>query len=55
MTDLKVFRTELTGLTPGTDYQFRIGKQSTVYRFRTMPAKATEHDPLHLRRRLRRQ
>jgi purple acid phosphatase-like protein/calcineurin-like phosphoesterase family protein len=41
-TDLKVFRTELTGLTPGTDYQFRIGKQSPIYRFRTMPAKATD-------------
>jgi hypothetical protein len=41
-TDLKVFRTELTGLAPGTDYQFRIGKQSPTYRFRTMPAKATD-------------
>jgi hypothetical protein len=40
-TDLKVFRAELTGLAPGTDYQFRIGKQSPTYRFRTMPAKAT--------------
>jgi hypothetical protein len=41
-TDLKVFRAELTGLAPGTDYSFRIGKQSPVYRFRTMPAKATD-------------
>jgi len=41
-TDLKVFRAELTGLSPGTDYQFRIGKQSPTYRFRTMPAKATD-------------
>ncbi len=41
MSELQVFRTELTGLTPGTDYQFRIGKQSPVYRFRTMPAKAS--------------
>jgi acid phosphatase type 7 len=41
-TDLKVFRAELTGLAPGSDYQFRIGKQSPVYRFRTMPAKATD-------------
>jgi hypothetical protein len=41
MTDLKVFRTELTGLAPGKDYQFRIGKKSPTYRFRTMPAKAT--------------
>lgn len=41
-TDLKVFRAELTGLTPGTDYQFWIGKQSPIYRFRTMPAQATD-------------
>ena len=41
-TDLKVFRAELTGLSPGTDYQFWIGKQSPIYRFRTMPAKATD-------------
>jgi hypothetical protein len=41
-TDLKVFRAELTGLTPGLDYQFRIGKSSPTYRFRTMPAKATD-------------
>jgi hypothetical protein len=40
-TDLKVFRAELTGLRPGTDYQFKIGKYSPTYRFRTMPAKAT--------------
>ena len=40
--DFKVFRAELTGLTPGTDYQFRIGKESPTYRFRTMPAKATD-------------
>ena len=42
MTDLKVFRTELTGLRPGTDYEFKIGKHSPTYRFRTMPAKATD-------------
>jgi acid phosphatase type 7 len=40
-TDLKVFRAELTHLSPGTDYEFRIGKHSPVYRFRTMPARAT--------------
>src|SRR5207237_9765088 len=34
-TDLKVFRTELTGLAPGTEYQFKIGRHSPVYRFRT--------------------
>ncbi|HEY1376542.1 MAG TPA: metallophosphoesterase family protein [Gemmataceae bacterium] len=42
MTDFKVYRAELTGLTPGTDYQFKIGKSSGVYRFRTAPAKATD-------------
>lgn len=42
MTDFKVFRAELTGLAPGTDYQFRIGRHSRVYRFRTMPAKASD-------------
>ncbi|HTU22187.1 MAG TPA: metallophosphoesterase family protein [Gemmataceae bacterium] len=41
-TDLKVFRAELTGLEPGTDYQFWIGKQSPIYHFRTMPAKAAD-------------
>ncbi len=41
-TDLKLFRTELTGLKPGTDYQFRIGEQSATYHFRTMPARATD-------------
>jgi hypothetical protein len=41
-TDFKIFRAELTGLSPGTDYQFRIGTQSPTYRFRTMPAKATD-------------
>jgi hypothetical protein len=35
----------LTGLTPGTGYQFRIGRQSATYRFRTMPAKA--NDTIH--------
>ena len=41
-TDFKVYRAELTGLSPGTDYQFRIGQQTPVHRFRTMPAKATD-------------
>lgn len=41
-TDLKVFRAELSGLLPGTDYEFRIGKFSPTYRFKTMPAKATD-------------
>ncbi|MBA4188147.1 MAG: hypothetical protein C0467_09030 [Planctomycetaceae bacterium] len=40
-TDLSVFRAELTGLTPGTEYEFRIGTNSPIYRFRTMPSKAT--------------
>src|SRR5262249_38153836 len=33
MTDFKVFRAELTGLKPGTDYLLRIGKASPTYRF----------------------
>lgn len=41
-TSFKVFRAELTKLTPGADYEFRIGKQSPTYRFRTMPARATD-------------
>lgn len=40
-TELKVFRCELTGLTPGSDYQFRIGKEPKLYSFRTAPAKLT--------------
>lgn len=46
-TDLKVHRCELTELSPGTEYQFVLGTtspipaNSPVYRFRTMPAKAT--------------
>ncbi len=40
-TDLKVHRCELSGLTPGSEYQFRINKGATTYRFRTMPAKST--------------
>src|SRR5206468_2551944 len=40
-TDLSVFRAELTGLAPGTEYEFRVGTMPPVYRFRTMPAKAT--------------
>lgn len=42
MTDYKVFRAELTGLKPDTEYSFQIGKSSPIYRFRTMPAKATD-------------
>jgi acid phosphatase type 7 len=41
-TGFRVYRTELTGLNPGTDYQFKIGMASPTYRFRTMPAKATD-------------
>jgi Purple acid Phosphatase, N-terminal domain/Calcineurin-like phosphoesterase len=44
-TDFKVFRAELTGLAPGMDYRFRVGKASPMYRFRTMPAKA--NDTIH--------
>lgn len=41
-TDLKVYRCELTGLTPGSEYKFQLADQQDVYRFRTMPAKATD-------------
>lgn len=41
-TEQRVFRAEFTGLKPGAEYRFRIGTQSTTYRFRTMPAKATD-------------
>jgi hypothetical protein len=40
-TDLKVYRCELTGLTAGEEYKFQVSGQPAVYRFRTMPAKAT--------------
>jgi hypothetical protein len=42
MSDFKVYRAELTGLKPDTLYQFRVGKGSPLYKFRTMPAKATD-------------
>jgi hypothetical protein len=41
-TDLSVIRCELTGLTPGTEYQFRLSPEGTISRFRTMPATATD-------------
>lgn len=40
-TDLKVHRAEFTGLTPGTEYVLQLGTGPETYRFRTMPAKAT--------------
>ncbi|MSR60793.1 MAG: metallophosphoesterase family protein [Planctomycetaceae bacterium] len=40
-TELLVHRCELTGLVAGSEYQFQIGKASPTFRFRTMPAKAT--------------
>jgi hypothetical protein len=40
-TELRVHRCELTGLDQGGEYQFQIGASSPIYRFRTMPAKAT--------------
>lgn len=40
-TNDKVYRSELTDLKPGTEYQFQIGTSSHTYYFRTMPAKAT--------------
>ncbi len=41
MTERSVIRTELTGLSPDTEYTFRIGLDSAEQSFRTMPAKAT--------------
>jgi|694.fasta_scaffold04598_14 hypothetical protein len=42
MTDFLVYRAELTGLSPGTEHVFKIGKSSPTWRFRTMPRKATD-------------
>lgn len=33
-----IYRVELTGLTPDTEYEFSFGAVSRVYRFRTMPS-----------------
>lgn len=41
MTDHRIFRAELTGLEPGTEYVFRVGTDSSEQRFRTMPTKDT--------------
>lgn len=41
-TALNVHRCELTGLKPGTEYQFHFGDPDQELRFRTMPAKATD-------------
>src|SRR5262249_24233953 len=41
MTDKWIFRAELTGLEPDTDYRFRVGTDSAEKKFRTMPTKAT--------------
>ncbi len=45
LTDFKIFRAELTGLKPDTDYVFHVGLDSRPFRFRTMPTKAT--NPIH--------
>lgn len=42
LSDLSVFRVELTGLTPGSEYQFKVGNSTAIHRFRTMPARATD-------------
>ncbi|TVQ74101.1 MAG: metallophosphoesterase family protein [Balneolaceae bacterium] len=36
--DRTIQRVELTGLQPGTDYEFKFGESSKVYYFRTMPS-----------------
>ncbi len=40
-TDLLVHRCELSALNAGTEYLFQIDTTSPIYRFRTMPSKAT--------------
>ncbi len=42
LSELRAFRAELTGLSPGTEYEFRVGDHKVPFRFRTMPAKATD-------------
>ncbi len=42
LTDLRVFRADLTGLRPGTEYQFRLGDAEVPHRFHTCPATATD-------------
>ena len=42
LSDLCAYRAELSGLTPGTEYEFRVGEHKVPFRFRTMPAKATD-------------
>ena len=41
-TELKVHRFELTGLSPGEEYEFSLGERGPRRRFRTMPAKAND-------------
>lgn len=41
-TDLVVYRCELRGLTPGTEYVFHTGAREPRRRFRTLPEKATD-------------
>lgn len=41
MSKYVIYRTELTGLEPDSEYRFRLGLDSAEKRFHTMPAKAT--------------
>ena len=41
-TEQRVFRSELKGLRPGTEYKFQIGNHQAAFRFRTMPAKISD-------------
>jgi hypothetical protein len=41
MSDHWIFRSELTGLSPDTEYVFRVGADSAEQSFRTMPSKDT--------------
>jgi hypothetical protein len=41
-TEVRVHRCEFTGLAPGTEYLLQLGTGPQAFRFRTMPAKATD-------------
>ncbi|MBX9584110.1 MAG: metallophosphoesterase family protein [Gemmataceae bacterium] len=41
-TDYTLFRADLSGLAPGTDYLFQVAGHRKTFKFRTAPAKATD-------------
>lgn len=40
--NLQINRVELTNLQPNSAYEFRLGKNSTIYKFRTLPSNTNE-------------